>query len=57
MRNCNCICNCNCTTAVAACGWRPSQSLHGGCPPVKGVKWAANSWLWNVPNGMAQWKT
>jgi len=24
-------------------------SLHGGCPPVKGVKWSANVWLWNRP--------
>lgn len=32
-------------------------AAHGGCPPVRGVKWAANSWLWNVPfrQGMRQW--
>jgi hypothetical protein len=23
------------------------QSLHGGCPPIKGVKWSANVWIWN----------
>jgi len=22
-------------------------SLHGGCPPLKGVKWSANVWIWN----------
>jgi len=22
-------------------------SLHGGCPVVKGVKWAGNIWIWN----------
>ena len=34
------------------------QSLHGGCPPVRGLKWAANSWLWNVATeeGFGQWE-
>ena len=22
-------------------------SLHGGCPPIKGVKWSAIVWIWN----------
>lgn len=22
-------------------------SLHGGCPVLEGVKWAANVWIWN----------
>lgn len=32
-------------------------SYHGGCPPMKGQKWAANSWIWNVPSneGMGLW--
>ena len=25
------------------------RSLHGACPVVKGVKWAANLWVWNGP--------
>ncbi|GAB5358707.1 hypothetical protein AAMO2058_000481600 [Amorphochlora amoebiformis] len=25
------------------------ESLHGGCPPVKGEKWAVNLWVWNRP--------
>jgi prolyl 4-hydroxylase len=24
-------------------------SLHGACPVVEGVKWAANKWVWNEP--------
>jgi hypothetical protein len=34
------------------------MSYHGGCPPIKGIKWAANSWIWNVPTrkGYSQWK-
>jgi len=24
-------------------------SLHGACPVKEGVKWAANKWVWNVP--------
>mmetsp|Transcript_18186 Transcript_18186/g.29547 ORF Transcript_18186/g.29547 Transcript_18186/m.29547 type:complete len:521 (+) Transcript_18186:207-1769(+) len=24
-------------------------SLHGGCPPTKGVKWSANIWIYNRP--------
>ncbi|GAB5033500.1 Hypothetical protein NocV09_01400340 [Nannochloropsis oceanica] len=25
------------------------RSLHGACPVIKGVKWAANLWVWNGP--------
>jgi len=25
------------------------SSLHGGCPVIKGEKWAANLWAWNAP--------
>ena len=25
------------------------MSLHGGCPVLKGQKWAANLWVWNRP--------
>jgi hypothetical protein len=25
------------------------MSLHGGCPVLKGDKWAANLWVWNTP--------
>jgi prolyl 4-hydroxylase len=25
------------------------MSLHGACPVQKGVKWAANKWIWNEP--------
>jgi len=25
------------------------SSLHGGCPVIKGEKWAANLWVWNAP--------
>jgi prolyl 4-hydroxylase len=24
-------------------------SLHGACPVEKGIKWAANKWVWNAP--------
>ena len=24
------------------------MSLHGGCPVLKGEKWAANLWIWNA---------
>jgi prolyl 4-hydroxylase len=24
-------------------------SLHGACPVKKGIKWAANKWVWNAP--------
>jgi hypothetical protein len=27
------------------------DSLHGGCPVIKGEKWAANLWAWNAPRG------
>merc|ERR1719499_628614 len=26
-------------------------SRHGGCPVLKGTKWAANLWVWNAPRG------
>jgi prolyl 4-hydroxylase len=25
------------------------KSLHGACPVKRGVKWAANKWIWNEP--------
>lgn len=25
------------------------MSVHGGCPVLKGEKWAANLWVWNSP--------
>ena len=25
------------------------HSKHGGCPVIKGQKWAANLWVWNGP--------
>ena len=25
------------------------QSLHGGCPPIKGEKWSGKVWVWNRP--------
>jgi prolyl 4-hydroxylase len=27
-------------------------SLHGACPVLEGVKWAANKWVWNEPWSM-----
>jgi len=30
-------------------GMVDEKSLHGACPVVKGVKWAANLWVWNGP--------
>lgn len=30
-------------------------SLHGGCPVLSGVKWAANLWVWNGPRN-GYWK-
>merc|ERR1712048_741083 len=30
-------------------GERDDQSLHGGCPVIRGEKWAANLWVWNTP--------
>lgn len=32
-------------------GTPDSSSLHGGCPVIKGEKWAANLWVWNAPRG------
>jgi hypothetical protein len=26
------------------------MSKHGGCPVLKGEKWAANLWIWNTPH-------
>jgi prolyl 4-hydroxylase len=28
-------------------GGQDDASLHGGCPVLQGVKWAANLWVWN----------
>jgi hypothetical protein len=28
-------------------GGQDDASLHGGCPVLKGTKWAANLWVWN----------
>ena len=30
-----------------ASGRRDEHSLHGGCPVLRGEKWAANYWIWN----------
>jgi hypothetical protein len=30
-------------------GEEDPASLHGGCPVLKGEKWAANLWVWNTP--------
>ena len=30
-------------------GRQDPDSLHGGCPVLKGEKWAANLWVWNTP--------
>lgn len=32
------------------------ESLHGGCPPIKGEKWAANLWIWNRPRRLGNIK-
>ena len=29
-------------------GENDEKSLHGGCPLLKGVKWGANCWVWNL---------
>ena len=26
-------------------------SLHGGCPPLAGTKWAVNKWVWSEEYG------
>ena len=30
-------------------GTTDKMSIHGGCPVIKGTKWAANLWVWNGP--------
>ena len=30
-------------------GSTDKMSIHGGCPVIKGTKWAANLWVWNGP--------
>lgn len=30
-------------------GEQDLASLHGGCPVLSGIKWAANLWVWNGP--------
>lgn len=30
-------------------GEADKNSKHGGCPVLKGSKWAANLWIWNAP--------
>mmetsp|Transcript_37871 Transcript_37871/g.55790 ORF Transcript_37871/g.55790 Transcript_37871/m.55790 type:complete len:631 (+) Transcript_37871:71-1963(+) len=32
-------------------GFPDESSRHGGCPVLKGTKWAANLWVWNGPRG------
>mmetsp|Transcript_22553 Transcript_22553/g.63889 ORF Transcript_22553/g.63889 Transcript_22553/m.63889 type:complete len:622 (+) Transcript_22553:230-2095(+) len=32
-------------------GEQDYKSRHGGCPVLKGEKWAANLWVWNAPRG------
>mmetsp|Transcript_24195 Transcript_24195/g.67434 ORF Transcript_24195/g.67434 Transcript_24195/m.67434 type:complete len:271 (+) Transcript_24195:216-1028(+) len=32
-------------------GTQDYMSRHGGCPVLKGEKWAANLWVWNAPRG------
>ena len=29
-------------------------SLHAACPVKKGIKWAANKWVWNLPTPYAE---
>ena len=31
-------------------GVKQKKRLHGGCPPIKGIKWSANVWIWNRPS-------
>ena len=31
----------------------PQNSLHGGCPVIKGDKWVATKWLRDLPFGSA----
>jgi len=35
--------------SLKADGGLDPLSLHGACPVKKGVKWAANKWIWNLP--------
>ncbi|KAL3809682.1 hypothetical protein ACHAXA_004233 [Cyclostephanos tholiformis] len=30
-------------------GTPDQKSMHGGCPVIRGEKWAANLWVWNGP--------
>ena len=30
-------------------GTTDKMSIHGGCPVIKGMNWAANLWVWNGP--------
>jgi len=29
-------------------GQRDRLSMHGGCPPVEGIKYAVNVFVWNI---------
>ena len=29
-------------------------SLHGACKVEKGIKWAANKWIWNTPQSFVR---
>ena len=31
-------------------GTGDQRSLHGACPVIQGIKWAANKWVWNQPH-------
>lgn len=35
--------------SLKADGSLDPMSLHGACPVKKGIKWAANKWVWNLP--------
>lgn len=34
---------------LQANGMGDDYSMHGACPVIEGVKWAANKWVWNAP--------
>ncbi|CAI5727482.1 unnamed protein product [Peronospora destructor] len=38
--------------AASVCKTMDPANLHGGCPPMKGVNFGANSFMWNVDAGM-----